>query len=74
MATGTYTGNYSLWIYNSAGEHIKTLDNRELTQPIRSSYSWEGTNKYGDKCASGVYVIYLALPYERRLARVLLIR
>jgi flagellar hook assembly protein FlgD len=63
-----------LRIYNSAGEHIQTLDSQDLNGPYQRSYSWDGTNKHGDSCASGVYVIYLIKPYGRQLARVLLVR
>jgi hypothetical protein len=69
-----YPGNYSLRIYNSAGEHIKTLADRPLTSPVRESFIWDGTNKYGADCASGVYLICLEEPYARKVKRVLLIR
>ncbi len=69
-----YPGNYDLWIYNSAGEHIKTLDSKNLTSTIQQWYSWDGTNKYNAKCASGVYIIYLVEPYDRKEKRILLIR
>ncbi len=69
-----FPGNYSLWIYNSAGEHIKTLDNQVLSAPFSQSYHWDGTNKYGDKCASGVYILYLVEPFSQKLKRLLLIR
>ncbi|HVZ80521.1 MAG TPA: choice-of-anchor L domain-containing protein [bacterium] len=69
-----FPGNYSLRIYNSAGEHIRTLDSQGLTTPIRQTYVWDGTNKYGDKCASGIYLIALEEPFNRKLKKVLLIR
>ncbi len=65
-------GNYSLRIYNSAGEHIKTLADGYFTPSSSSqAYPWDGKNKYGDTCASGVYLIYLVTPVEKKLARVL---
>jgi hypothetical protein len=69
-----YPGDFSLRIYNSAGEHVKTLDQGRLDGPLHQSYSWDGTNKYGDACASGVYLFYLREPYGRRTARILLVR
>ncbi len=70
-----YSGNYSLMIYNSAGEHIVTLDyNQTITGPFLKSYSWNGKNKYGDDCASGVYIIYLTEPYGVKFKRILLIK
>ncbi len=69
-----YPGAYSLGIYNSAGEHIKTLDARHLEGPIAASYLWDGRNKNGDPCASGVYILYLVEPYNRQIKRILLLK
>jgi hypothetical protein len=69
-----FPGEYNLWIYNTAGEHIKTLDHQELSAPISQSYTWDGTNKYNDKCASGVYILYLQEPFSQRMKRIALIR
>jgi flagellar hook assembly protein FlgD len=73
VATVWGHGKYSLRVYNSAGEHIKTLDDQYLTTPGQFAYTWDGTNKYGQKCASGMYLFYLVKPFKRQLARVLLI-
>ncbi len=69
-----YPGNYSLRIYNSAGEHIKTLDEKHLEAPIEASYLWDGKNKFGASCANGVYILYLVEPYNRQIKRVLLLK
>lgn len=69
-----YPGNYALWIYNSAGEHIRTLDSQSVNGPITQWYSWDGKNKNGAECASGMYIIYLEEPFSRKLRRILLIR
>ena len=69
-----YPGPYSLKIYNSAGEHVLTLDDQTLDRPLSASYSWDGKNKHGDPCASGVYVLYLVEPFQVKTARVLLVR
>ncbi len=69
-----YPGDFSLGIYNSAGEHIKTLDSRHLEGPISAFYLWDGRNKYGDPCASGVYILYLVEPYNRQIKRILLLK
>lgn len=74
VAYSQYPGEYDLWIYNTAGEHIKTLDHEELNAPISQSYTWNGTNKYGDKCASGVYIFYLVEPFSQKTKRIALIR
>ena len=74
VATSKYGGHYSLNVYNTAGERVKNLDDRELTAPFQHSYLWDGRNQFGEKCASGMYIVYLTEPYGSRLARVLLIR
>lgn len=61
-------------IFNSAGEHIKTLDDQYVDGPVVRSYTWDGTNTYGDKVASGVYVFYLTEPYTHQVKRILLVR
>lgn len=69
-----YPGNYAVWIYNSAGEHVRTLDSQTLNGPVTQWYLWDGKNKYGADCASGVYLIYLEEPFDRKQKRILLIR
>jgi hypothetical protein len=69
-----YGGDYSLKIYNSAGEHVRTLDSRYLYAPIQASYSWDGKNKNGEDCASGVYIFLLQEPLSRKVKRILLVR
>lgn len=74
VAYSIYPGNYALRIYNSAGEHIRTLDEGPLDGPLDRNYQWDGKNKYGEPCASGVYIFYLIEPFDRKVKRVLLIR
>ncbi len=70
-----YSGIYSLMIYNSAGEHILTLDNDQtISAPFQRAYTWNGKNKYGDNCASGVYILYLTESEGVKLKRILLIK
>jgi hypothetical protein len=66
-------GNFSLIIYNSAGEHIKTLDSRTLIANYSQSYTWDGYNKHNEKCANGVYIIYLVEPFAVKVKRFLLV-
>jgi len=68
-----YYGIFALKIYNTAGEHILTLAEKDLAGPEVNTYSWDGKNKGGHQCASGVYVIYMIGAYERKIARVVLI-
>jgi hypothetical protein len=74
VATSKYPGRYCLAVYNTAGEMVKKLEEMDLTEPIQRSYLWYGENQFGEKCARGMYIIYLAEPFGTRLARVLLIR
>ncbi len=69
-----FPGEYSLRIYNTAGEHIQTLDARVLNGPVNQGYTWDGTNKSGEPCASGIYVFYLEEPFGRKVKKLLLIR
>ena len=69
-----FPGSYNLWVYNTAGEHIKTLDTAVMTAPINKTYQWDGTNKNGEQCASGVYILYLVEPFGKKLKRIILVR
>lgn len=69
-----YPGHYALWIYNTAGEHVKTLADGQLSGPVSESYLWDGTNKYNAPCASGVYILYLVEPFSQKMKRVVLIK
>ncbi len=69
-----HPGYYSLRIYNSAGEHIKTLFDSTLVTNMAMSFFWDGKNKYQDTCSSGVYLIYLTEPFDRKIKRLLVVR
>jgi flagellar hook assembly protein FlgD len=74
LASGQFPGPMQLKIYNSAGEHIKTLYDKYQNAALPLTViNWDGTNKYGQKVASGVYIIYLEKPYGRLLARLVVI-
>jgi hypothetical protein len=74
VAYSLYPGTYSLTVYNTAGEHIKTLDAQGLTAPLVHPYFWDGTNKYNEKCASGVYILCLKEPFDVKIKRIMIIR
>jgi hypothetical protein len=74
-----FPGNYSLKVYNTAGEFIRDLskdgnDPPTLSAPISQWYPWYGTNYKNDKCASGVYIFYLTEPYQKKIKKVVLVR
>ena len=74
VASAVFPGELSLMIYNSAGEHIKTLLSETLTNSILQTVVWDGTNKYGAPCASGVYLIYYREPFAVQMKKILLVR
>ena len=67
-------GGFNLTIYNTAGELIKKLGSGPLQNPLAQSYLWDGTNKYGEPCASGMYIVSLNEPFEHKIKRLLLVR
>ncbi len=76
-----YPGSYSLKIYNTAGEFIRDLGKdanppspNYLKGPIMQPYYWDGTNYANNKCASGVYILYLIEPFDRKIKKVLLVQ
>jgi hypothetical protein len=68
------TGNYDLNIYNTAGELIKKLDTHYPQDTPAKSYLWDGNNRYGEPCASGMYILSLNAPADHKTKRLLLIR
>lgn len=73
MAYSKYPGDYSLKVYNSSGEHTKTMDSQNMTGILNAYYQWDGKNKYGDVCASGICIFYLTESFSRKMKQVLLI-
>jgi len=52
---------------------VRHLDEKSLTQPFAYAYAWDGTNDQHEMCSSGVYIIYLIEPFQRRIAKVMLV-
>jgi hypothetical protein len=74
IGTNEYPGKIALRIYNSAGEHIKTLFDETLTGPLSPTViNWDGTNKFGQKVSSGVYFVFLIKPFGRELGRLVVL-
>jgi len=75
VGTSETGGNLSLDVYNTAGEHIVNLINTYLTSGYPTAViPWNGRNKAGNLCASGVYIIVLEEPFEQKFRKVLLVR
>ncbi len=74
LSVKEYPGKVGLYIFNSAGEHVRTLIETNITGPYENTFGWDGKNKYGAKCASGIYVIYALEPARTLKGRVVLIR
>jgi flagellar hook assembly protein FlgD len=74
IGTAQFPGNFELHIYNTAGEHVKTLYQKYISAPQPAiTVEWDGSNKFGQKVSSGVYIIYFIKPYGRLMARVIVI-
>jgi hypothetical protein len=74
VAYTRYPGEFSLEVYNSVGEKVYRIAAEPLTAPLFRSYSWDGRNQYGEPCASGIYLLVLTEPFDRKIRKVLLIR
>ena len=68
-----YPGDVNVRVFNTAGEFIKNLLTKSITSPLDTFCSWDGTNTKGDRCASGVYILYMEEPLNTRKGRVALI-
>jgi hypothetical protein len=69
-----YPGPISLEVFNTAGENVKTIFSENISAPIFRPLSWDGRNKYGEFCASGIYIFVLTEPFDRKTKKVILIR
>ncbi len=75
LSSSQYPGPVALRIYNSVGEHVKTLFEEQLTQPLSLTVvNWDGTNKFGQKVASGIYIVYLTKPTSVATGRLVVLR
>jgi len=53
----TMSGAVKLYIYNIAGELVRTIDEGTKTGGFYYYVEWDGKNKDGASCASGVYFL-----------------
>ena len=80
-----FPGPYSLKVYNTAGEFIRDLS-QDSTPPMNpppptyltsqlppQTYHWDGTNYGNNLCSSGVYILYLVEPLDRKIKRIILV-
>jgi flagellar hook assembly protein FlgD len=67
-------GRVSLRIYNSSGELIRTLLDREAPGSLAWNLVWDGRNDNGDLAASGVYLIRFSGPRLTETRRLVIIR
>jgi hypothetical protein len=67
-------GRYLLCIYNSAGEMVKTLRNKDVSGTWTETVAWDGTNDQGSRVASGVYLIRLTTSTTVHTARLAVVR
>lgn len=67
-------GNAGVWIYNSAGEIVANPYVGILAADEPVTVTWDGTGSQGQPVATGLYLAYLRIPFERRILKLILIR
>ena len=67
-------GPYTLKVYNSAGELVRTLRNEWVAAVRDDKVEWNARNEADEPVSSGVYVIYFISRYETRTAKLLILR
>ena len=55
-------GQATVEVYNVAGRVVRTLFEGEVEAGKDYKLAWDGTNDFGEKCASGVYFYRIAAP------------
>jgi len=71
-----FPGEYSLKVYNTAGELIRTIvETHIVTDAINDvPLPWDGKNSRQELCADGVYILCLTEPYDRKFRKVILLK
>jgi hypothetical protein len=68
-------GHYTLKVYNSAGELVKTLRAVQAAgAPLDDIVEWDGKNDAGNPVASGVYILQFTSRFDQRTAKLLILR
>ncbi|MFC1564985.1 beta-propeller fold lactonase family protein [candidate division KSB1 bacterium] len=67
------SGNVVLKIYNTLGQEVRTLVNKEHEAGV-FKMRWDGTNNLGKRVASGVYIYRLSANNKTEIKKMLLIR
>ena len=55
-------GRVAIEVYNVAGRVVKTLLDEKVEAGASDVITWDGTNEFGERCASGVYFYRIAAP------------
>ena len=66
--------NISLVIYNTLGQEVKTLINNQMYTPGTHTVRWDGTDNFGNKVASGVYIYKLIFGNFHKTMKMTLLR
>lgn len=74
IAAAAVGGRYNLNVYNSAGELVRHLVKKDISQTGIVRSDWDGTNDQGVVVASGVYLIHVEAPKFARVRRIAVIR
>ncbi len=71
-----FPGEYSLKVYNTAGELVRTIVETKIVENVidESPQAWDGKNNHQELCADGVYIFCLTEPYDRKFRKVILLK
>jgi hypothetical protein len=67
-------GFYQVFVYNSAGEKVRTLRDTSTQPAGTENISWDGRNTVGQPVASGVYVIHYSTRWSVHESRLVVLR
>lgn len=67
------TAQVTLGIYNTLGQHIRTLISREQSS-ARYAISWDGRDEFGLEVPSGIYIYRLAAENYQSVKKMLLLK
>lgn len=62
-------GEVKFYIYNLAGELVKTIDEGTKIGGKYYYCEWDGTNDNGENCASGVYFVIMKINNEKVISK-----
>ncbi len=64
----------SIFVYNSLGQKVKTLVDNQLLKAGSHSVSWDGTNDFGKKVSTGMYIYTMKFGNFTKSRRMMLVK